>query len=136
MIILKKNSFINFFLAKRGEEIDDFDYRKSRITTPTKDSLYKRSEGGLNSKTNFYSKRMHSKQNDIIEENSRSGKTTPTRSDSRHDIDEELSKHSISPRYLRSKSDSPKSPGQSPSPLDFDERLDSDKKNEGDNSFN
>ncbi|RNA22044.1 hypothetical protein BpHYR1_032973 [Brachionus plicatilis] len=109
--------------TKRAEEIGDFENRKSRTETPTKDSRYKRMESGLNAKTNFYSKRMHTMESDILEENSRSGKTTPSRSDSRHEVDEEMSKHSRSdsPRYLRSKSDSPKSPGRSLSLLDGDE---------------
>lgn len=125
--------FYLFFLAKRIEEKDDYDYRKSRVTTPTKDSFYKRKESGLNAKTNFYSKRMHSKENDILEENSRSGKTTPTRSDSRHDIDEELiSKHSQSPRFMHFKSESPKSLGRSHSPSDADENSENEQKNEGD----
>lgn len=123
--------FIN--LAKRVEEIDDFENRKGRTATPTKDSRFKRMESGLNAKSNFYTKKMHTFENDILEENSRSGKTTPTRSDSRHGLDEEMSKQSRSnsPRYLRSKSDSPKSPGRNHSSLEDDEFSKFDQKNEG-----
>ncbi|CAF0930911.1 unnamed protein product [Brachionus calyciflorus] len=112
---------------RRNEEID-FDARKNRMGTPTKmDTKYQRFQTGMDAKINFNQRKMqHTLDNDLKEEEfSRSGKTTPSRSESRfvnHDDDDEddLSRRSRSnsPRYMHSKTDSPKSQIRNRSPLD------------------